>query len=161
MPATTVMGISSIGGKFGWAVEATAGTKPTAFTQIERCNSISGIDVSIEQIDASALEDGKTKYISGRSDPASDWSVTFNLTNDVQTQLEAMIAAYEGLTGGKKMWFTVWLPDLAKACFVVGAPPAILPLPEVGQNELMTIDVPITVEDYKGFDTKIEPTVAD
>lgn len=158
MAATNVMGISSIGGKFGWAVETTAGTKPEAFTQIERCNSISGIDVSVEQIDASALEDSTTKYIAGRSEPASDWNVSFNLTDDVQDQLEAMMSAYEALTGGKKMWFTVWLPDLADGFFMVGAPPAVIPMPEVGQNELMTVEIPITVEDYKGLATKIEPT---
>jgi len=51
-----------------YAVETTAGTKPTAFKWLERCNSISGIELSTETIDASALEDLVTRYVPGRQD---------------------------------------------------------------------------------------------
>lgn len=54
--------------KFGYGVETTAGEKPAAFTWLERCNSISGLDLSTENIDASALEDYVTKYVAGRQD---------------------------------------------------------------------------------------------
>lgn len=160
MPATTTMGISSIGAKFGWAVETTAGTKPAAFTQIERCNSIDGIEISIETIDASALEDKETKRIPGRTNPADSFNVTFNLTDAVMTEIQAMITAYAALTGGKRMWVVVWIPDLAKSCFVVAAPPSMIPQPEVGQNNLMTVQTPFIIEEFKGWDTAIEPTVA-
>lgn len=50
-------GLSTLGVKFGYGVETTAGEKPAAFTWLERCNSISGLDLSTENIDASALED--------------------------------------------------------------------------------------------------------
>lgn len=158
MGATTTMGVSSIGAKFGWASETTAGTKPAAFTQIERCNSIGGIDISIETIDASALEDSSTKRIPGRTDPADSFNVTFNLTDDTMTQIGDMITAYQGLTGGKRMWAEVYIPDLAKACFIVVSPPTQIPMPEVGQNNLMTVDIPFVIEDFKGWDTAIAPT---
>jgi len=61
-------GLSTLGVKFGYAVETTAGTKPTAFKWLERCNSISGIELSTETIDASALEDLVTRYVPGRQD---------------------------------------------------------------------------------------------
>ncbi len=51
-----------------YAVETVAGQKPAAFTQLERCNNISGINLSTEQIDASSLEDYVTKYVAGRQD---------------------------------------------------------------------------------------------
>ena len=38
------MDLSTIGVKFGWAVEETAGTKPKAFTWIKRCSKIAGIN---------------------------------------------------------------------------------------------------------------------
>ncbi len=34
------MDLSTIGVKFGWAVEKTAGTKPSAFKWIKRCSKI-------------------------------------------------------------------------------------------------------------------------
>lgn len=49
--AVNIPGLSTLGVKFGYAVETTAGTKPTAFTWLERCNTISGIELSTEQID--------------------------------------------------------------------------------------------------------------
>lgn len=72
--------------KFGYAVETVADTKPSAFTWLERCNSIAGIALSTETIDASALEDYITKYIAGRQDSGGEWTITFNYTAEVATQ---------------------------------------------------------------------------
>ena len=50
--------LTTLGVKFGYAVEATAKTRPTAgYTQLPRCKSIGGINLSQEQIDVSCLED--------------------------------------------------------------------------------------------------------
>lgn len=68
MAAATLAGLSTLGITFGYGVETTAGTKPTAFTQLDRINSIGGITQDVEQIDASALEDTSTKYVAGRAD---------------------------------------------------------------------------------------------
>lgn len=154
-------GISTIGVKVGYAVETTAGTKPTAFTQLERANSIGGITLDTEQIDASALEDEISKYVAGRQDTGGTWSLTFNMTNEVVTELEAMIAAYKEIMGTeKKMWYVVWSPFLTKSFFVVAQPPINIPVPELSQNELQTIELTLTIEEYKGMDEAIEPTVA-
>ena len=58
-------GVSSLGIRLGYAAETAAGTKPTVFKWLERCNSIGGIALETEQIDASALEDEISRYISG------------------------------------------------------------------------------------------------
>lgn len=154
-------GISTLGVKFGYGVEETAGIKPAAFKQLERCNAIGGISLETEQIDASALEDAISRYVAGRQDTGGTWGVTFNLSNEVVTQLEEMITAYTALTGGKKMWFEVWSPYLTDAFFVVAQPPKHIPMPEVGQNALQTVELSFTIEEYKGMDTAIEPTVGE
>lgn len=156
--ATNTAGVSTLGIKFGYGAETVKGTKPASFTWLERCNSIGGISLSTEQIDASALEDDISKYVSGRQDTGGTWNVTFNLTDDVITQLETMISAYEGLSDGKKMWFEVWSPCLTKAFFVVAQPPKHIPMPEESQNALQTVEMAFTIEDYKGMDTAIEPS---
>ena len=51
-----VAGISSLGITFGYGVETTAGTKPTSFKKLTRINTIGGITIEPEQIDASALK---------------------------------------------------------------------------------------------------------
>lgn len=109
---------------------------------------------------ASALEDLVTKYVAGRQDSGGEWAVTFNLTADVVTQLETMIAAYnagQAESTPKNTWFEVWSPNQSKAFFVVAQPPQVLPMPEFGQNELQTIEVTFTIVEYKGQDTAIEP----
>lgn len=158
--AVNEAGVSSLGIRLGYAAETAAGTKPTAFTWLERCNSIGGISLETEQIDASALEDEISRYVSGRQDTGGTWSVTFNISDEVIEQLETMIAAYTALTGGKRMWFEVWSPYLAKAFFVVAQPPKHIPMPEESQNELQTVEMTFTIEEYKGMDTAIKPVAA-
>lgn len=158
--AVQLAGLSSLKVKFGYGVETTAGTKPAAFKWLERCNNISGIDLPVETIDASALEDEVTKYIAGRQDTGGEWTVTFNFTEEVQARLEEMIEDYN--TGKAEStplntWFEVWHPTLSKAFYVIAEPPQKLPMPEVGQNELLTMDVTFTIVEYKGLQTAVEP----
>ena len=150
-----VAGISTLGITFGYGVETTAGTKPSAFTQLTRINNIGGLSIEPAQIDASALEDFVTRYIAGRADTGGSIPVTVNATDATITEWEAVQTAYSGLTDGKKMWFEVISPDLTKAFFFVAQPPSTLPMPEMGQNELLTMEIPLTIEEYKGLDTKV------
>ena len=162
--AVATAGLSTLGIRFGFGVESTPGVKPARFTWLERANNISGIDLSTEQIDASALEDYVTRYVPGRQDTGGEWTVTFNLTAEVVAQLEAMIAAYNvGQQNATPLntWFEVWSPNQDKAFYVIAQPPQKLPMPEFGQNELQTIDVVFTISEYKGQDTAIKPVEGD
>lgn len=158
--AVNEAGISSLGVRLGYATETTAGAKPQSFIWLERANSIGGISLETEQIDASALEDEISRYISGRQDTGGTWSVTFNLSDEVVGQLETMISSYQALTGGKRMWFEVWSPYLTRAFFVVAQPPKHIPMPEESQNELQTVEMTFTIEEYKGMDEGIKPVEA-
>lgn len=158
--AVGTAGVSTLGIKLGYATETTAGVKPTSFLWLERANSIGGISLETEQIEASALEDEISRYVPGRQDTGGTWTVTFNVSDEVVGQLETMIKAYNDLAGGKKMWFEVWSPFLTKAFFVVAQPPKHIPMPEEAQNELQTVEMTFTIEEYKGMDTAIEPTEA-
>lgn len=151
-------GISTLGITLGYAVETSAGTKPSAFTLLERVNSIGGITMDTEQIDASALEDEVSKYVAGRQDTGGKWSITFNMTNEVVQQLTDMIDAYKAtMDNDKQMWFEVCSPYLNKAFFVIAQPPLEIPVPEMSQNELQTVEMTLTIVEYKGMDTKIVP----
>ena len=43
------MDLSTIGIKLGWAVETTAGTKPTAYKWLQRCSKIGGLNITREK----------------------------------------------------------------------------------------------------------------
>lgn len=154
--SATVMGLSTLGITFGYGVETTAGTKPASFTQLNRINNIGGIAMDVEQIDASALEDTQTKYVAGRADTGGTWAVTVNFTDETATEWETLISAYNTAQASNlNLWFEVILPNQSDAFFVVAQPPQQLPMPEIGQNELLTVEISLTVVEYKGWDTKV------
>ena len=150
------MGLSTLGITFGYGVESTAGTKPSSFTQLDRINNIGGISMDVEQIDASALEDTQTKYVAGRADTGGQWEVTVNFTDETADEWASVISDYNtAQASGLNVWFEVILPNQTDAFFVVAQPPQQLPMPEIGQNELLTVAISLTVVEYKGWDTKV------
>ncbi len=152
-------GISSLGTKLGYGVSS-RDTAPTAFEWLERVNSIGGIALSTEQIDASALEDKISRYIQGRQDTGGTWEVTFNISDEVVTQIEGLIEAYQGMSSGEAMWFEVWSPYMQKSFMVIAQVPENIPMPEVGQNSLQTVAMSLTIEEYKGLMEGVEPVHA-
>ena len=154
--SATVMGLSTLGITFGYGVESTAGTKPSSFTQLNRINNIGGISMDVEQIDASALEDTQTKYVAGRADTGGTWAVTVNFTDETADEWTDLIDDYNTAAASNlNLWFEVILPNQSDAFFVVAQPPQQLPMPEIGQNELLTVEINLTVVEYKGWDTKV------
>ena len=160
--AAAIPGLSTLGVKFSYGVETVKGQKPTKFTILERCNDIPEITLDTETIDASALEDMQSRYVAGRQDTGGEWAPVFNLTDEVITQLDTMMkAADTGIKTGLRTWFQVTVPNLTKSFFVVGQPGTKVPLPAMAQNELLTGSISISIDEYIGLDTKVEPTVAE
>ena len=151
-------GISTLGITFGYGTETTAGTKPTSFKQLTRINALGGINIEPEQIDASALEDEITRYVKGRADTGGSFAVTVNFTSDTVKEWQDLITAYKALSGGKRMWFETIIPGITDSFFVVAQPPEEIPQPEIGQNELLTVEMNLTIEEYKGLDTSVALT---
>ena len=148
-------GISTLGITFGYGTETTAGTKPTSFKQLTRINALGGINIEPEQIDASALEDEITRYVKGRADTGGSFAVTVNFTSDTVKEWQDLITAYKALSDGKRMWFETIIPGVTNSFFVVAQPPEEIPQPEIGQNELLTLEMNLTIEEYKGLDTSV------
>jgi hypothetical protein len=148
-------GISTLGITFGYGVETTAGTKPTTFTQLNRINAIGGITIENEQIDASALEDQVSRYVQGRGDTGGSFTVTVNFTPETKEEWATVLSDYAELTGGKRMWFETIIPGFDESFFVVAQPPTAMPQPEIGQNELLTAEFNLTIEEYVGMEATI------
>jgi len=151
-----IAGISTLGITFGYGAETTAGQKPTKFTKLNRINSIGGITIENEQIDASAVEDYIKRYIRGAADTGGSFPVGVNFTSETQKEWKKVIEDYAELSGGKRMWFETIIPGFEEAFFVIAQPPTALPQPEIGQNELLVMENNLTIEEYKGMEAKVE-----
>lgn len=158
MAATKTAGVSSLGVTFSYGVETTKGTKPTAFTILNRINQIGDVTVETEAINASALEDKQTRNIPGRDTVSDTFTITVNKTDETIAEWEKVITDYQALTEGKRMWFQTITPGFTKAEFVVAAPPSKLPISGKEQNSLLTMEINLTVDEMIGSDTKVEPT---
>lgn len=151
-------GLSTLGITLSYGVETTAGTKPTAFKLLTRINEIDGVSVTPEAIDASALEDPTTRNVAGRDTLTDSVNVTVNRTTETIKEWTDLIATYKGLTGGKRMWFQEITPGLSDAEFFVAQPPSILPIAGKSQNSLLTMEIPLVLEEMIGTSAKVEPT---
>lgn len=149
-------GISTLGITFGFGTETTAGEKPTSFKKLNRINSIGGITIENEQIDASALEDFVSRYVRGRADTGGSFPVTVNFTPETNAEWKDVISDYADLEGTeKRMWFETIIPGFDEAFFVVAQPPTAIPQPEIAQNELLTVEMALTIEEYRGMEAKV------
>ena len=153
------MRLTTLGVTVFYGIETTAGQKPAAFTQLEECSNIGGIDLDTEQIDVSALEDYVTHYAAGRQDTGGDWTLSFIMDPEKSiSQIKALYAASAtAKADGKATWFEVVFPDMDDAFFVIAECGTAVPMPEIGQNEAATLDISLVISEYKGLDTKVVP----
>ena len=149
-------GLSTLGITFGYGVESTSGTKPAAFEQLTRINSIGGISITPETIDASALEDDVERSVAGRASTGATWEVVINYTPDTADEWDDLISAYNTAHASQlQMWFEVIVPGMTDAFFVIAEPPQEIPMPELSQNSLLTVTMSLTIVEYKGTSTKV------
>ena len=106
------IGLATAGMAVKYCVEATAGTRPTAgFTTIPGVKSIPEFGGDPNTLDTSTLANLKYKtYCMGLQDPGGSVGLTVNDTEEFRTAWTALMTAYAGLTGGKKIWFEFSYP---------------------------------------------------
>lgn len=152
--------VTTLGVKFGYAVESKIGTRPASgYIQIPRCKSIGGVSLTPEQIDVSCLEDLVSRYADGRADTGGTWETSFH--SDAITALGTLLtAAATAKAAGKGVWFVVWIPGLTKSFFVKAAVPSKLAMGEIGENSALEIPLSLTIEEYLGLETAVEPIAA-
>ena len=152
-------GLSTLGVVVSVGFETVAGQKPTDFVVRHRINSVGGISISPETIDASALEDLAERSVAGRATTGGNFPISYNVTDETIAEWEETIEDYqEASANGLRMWVQIAHPSMQRAYFVVAQPPLIIPMPDFDQNGLLVNELPMTIEDYKGLDTKVAPT---
>ena len=151
--------LSTAGILLGYAVEQTAGTKPTAFTQIKGAKSLPDFNPEPSTLETTPLEATEWKtYIDGLKDPGGALSVTFNMTEDLQTAWDAIVEAYKtAAEAGKKTWWEFYIPGLTQAVFFTGNPS---PLGFAGAevDSVLENTAYITPNGNIGWATAVKPT---
>lgn len=152
-------GVSTNGVRFAYGKGGSSknGKKPETMTFLDRINTIGGIAIEDEVIDASALEDKLTRNIKGRGDTGGSFPVTVNITDETIDEWKAVIQMYEGLGSDEAIWWETIIPGLKDAFWAIAEPPSTIPQPEFGQNELLTVEMNLTIVDYIGSSAVIQP----
>lgn len=106
--------LSTAGISVGYAVETTAGTKPSSFTNIPNVKSIGELNPEPNTLDATDLSDTEYKrYIPGLKDLGGAITLTVNMTKAFLTAWAACVSAAEtGRAANKATWFQVTVPDM-------------------------------------------------
>ena len=123
-------------------------TDGSAYKQLHRVNSIGEASVTPEVIDASALEDKKTRNVKGRDTVSDTIAVTINTTDET-------LAEWIPLQG-KTICLFVDNPNIKNyGFFAVVTVPDNLPFSGLEQNSLQTLPINCTLNNYIGWDEKI------
>lgn len=105
--------VSTAGMLVKYAVESTAGTRPTSsYTTIPGVKAIPSLWNEPNMLQSTPLSATKNHtYIEGLGDNGGAIALTVNDESTFRTAWEACITAYAGLTGGKQMWFEIAYQD--------------------------------------------------
>ena len=138
--------LSTAGIQLLYAVESTAGTRPTTgYTRIYGVKSTPSLNPSPETLETTTLDETEYKtYIDGLKDLGGALEFTFNLTQDLIDTWDALMTAYEtGKATGKATWFTIVVPGLTESFYFTGNP-SNMGLPETSVSSVLEITNYIT-----------------
>lgn len=127
--------LTTAGVHLKYAVEATAGTRPTSgYIDLPGVKSTPSLNPAPEALDATTLnEEEYVVYVQGLKDLGGSLEFNFNLTEAFLTAWEALTsAAATGRAANKKTWFEISIPGLTNSVYFPGTPSdAGLPAMEV------------------------------
>lgn len=120
--------VSTAGMLLLYAVESTAGTRPTTgYTKVPEVKSMPSFNPAPQTIESTTLEEEEyMTYVQGLKDLGGALEFGANLTDDLDTAWTAVCSAYDtAVADGKSIWWCIYHPKLAKATFFTGSPAPI------------------------------------
>lgn len=131
--------LTTAGVTFGYAVETTAGTRPTTgYTLIPDIKEIPELNPAPGTIETTVLsETGYKTYMEGLKDLGGSLAFKANYTEELQTVWATLVAAYETASADEKaVWFEIQHPSMEKSVFFVGQPSA-MGMPAMAVNSVL------------------------
>lgn len=154
--------LSTAGVLFGYAIETTAGTKPTTFTQIERAMSLPALNPTPDNIDVTPLDATEWKeYINGLKDTGGALAIKFSLNDTFMTTWKAFVEAYDGgKEANKRAWCEFYIPGMKEGFFFT-CEPAPLGFGGAEVSSHLEIEAYVTPTGEIGWATAIKPTAGE
>lgn len=146
--------LSTAGVLVKYAVESTAGTKPsTGYTTIPNIKSIPDFNPEPSSLEVTDLADTEWKrYIPGLKDPGGALAFTANLTSAFETAWGALVTAAEaGFASSKATWFEIVVPGF-KSFYFAGMP-SPLGMSAMEVDAVLEVEAYITPNQIEGWDT--------
>lgn len=146
--------ISTAGVSLKYAVETTAGTRPTAsYTAISGIKETPDFNPEPSTLEVTDLSDTVWKrYIAGLKDPGGALSFTANLTSAFKTAWEGLVTAYTtGIAASKATWFEINVPTIGS--FYFSGIPDTLGINSMSVDAVAEITVYVTPNKIHGWDT--------
>lgn len=133
--------LSTAGIYVAYAVETTPMVRPTTgYVRLTGAKSTPSFNPAPENLETTTLDELEYKtYIDGLKDLGGALEFTFNLTQELVEQWEALMTAYEnGKNSDPKLrtWFEIFIPGLKKALFFPGNP-SRMGLPETSVSSVL------------------------
>lgn len=146
--------ISTAGVSVKYAVEATAGTRPTTgYTAIPNIKATPDFNPEPSTLEVTDLSDLVWKrYIAGLKDPGGALTFTANLTSAFKTAWETLVSAYEtALETSKATWFEIAVPTVGS--FYFAGIPSELGINAMEVDAVAEINVYVTPNQIEGWST--------
>lgn len=145
--------LSTIGITLSYAMEATAGTRPTTgWTVVDNITSLGEISANPEKLEVTNLVDTWHRYIDGLKGGSEEVTVGANFTSAFKTAWEAArTAAQGGVAENKACWWKITVPNFAD--FLFAGMPSELGLPEIGVGEVFAGEVSVSLNQIAGWVT--------
>ena len=158
----TVVDLSTAGIRFGYATEATSGTRPTTgYVNVPHPKEIPDLSPEPNALDTSHLNiaaGGFKTYIEGLKDMGGALAITIGMSAQLLTSWNAIVeSAKTALAEGKRTWFVFYHPALEDS-FFMAAEPSRLDFPGASVDEVWDATVYIMPTDVLGWETAVNPT---
>lgn len=138
--------LSTAGIHLKYAVEETAGTRPTTgYVDLKGVKSTPNLNPSPDTLETTDLNETEYKtYIDGLKDLGGALEFNFNLTQELVETWETLMTAYEAAkASGKAVWFLIDIPGLTEGMYFPGNP-SDMGIPETEVNSVLEITNYIT-----------------
>lgn len=151
--------LSTAGASVNYAVEATAGVRPTTnYETLIGLKETPELNPEPSTLDTTTLAELEYKTaIPGLKDLGGALSFMANFTQALIDQWEELMSEYTvAAAAGKAVWFAIIIPGITEACFFTGVPSA-LGMPALAVDAVLETNLYITPTNAPAWETK--PTV--
>ena len=141
--------LSTAGIKIGYAVETTAGTRPTSgYTRIYGIKSTPSLNPAPDTLETTTLDELEYKtYVDGLKDLGGALTFTANFTQelyDLYNGIDGIMATWKtAKEEGRRMYLCIDIAGLSESCYL-SVTPSKLGMPAASVNSVMEVSLYFT-----------------